>query len=99
MELFRQQVIERRTKRLFGEIALASPVSTWWVTGLIGMVVLGILVSLLVGSYARKEIVPGWLKPDQGLVRIVSPQLGTVEYVHVVEGQQGAMLESGVWAG
>ena len=88
MELFRREVIERRANRLFGEIALASPVSTRWVTGLIGVVVFGILASLLIGSYARKEIVPGWLKPDRGLVRIVSPQPGTIEFVHVVEGQQ-----------
>ena len=88
MELFRKQVVERRTNRLLGDIALSSPVSTWLVTGLIGVIISGILVSLFIGSYARKEIVPGWIKPDRGMARIVSPQLGTVEAIHIVEGQQ-----------
>lgn len=88
MELFRQQVVKRRANRLFGEVALSSPISTWWVTGLIGVIVTGIIATLLAGSYARKEIVPGWIKPDRGLARIVSPHLGTVELVHVIEGQQ-----------
>lgn len=88
MKLFRQEVIEQRTNRLFGGISLASPISTWLVTGVIGMIVFGILITLLIGNYARKEVVPGWIKPNRGLARIVSPHLGTVELVHVIEGQQ-----------
>ncbi len=87
MELFRKQVIERQGNRLFGEVSLASPVSTWVVTWLIGAIVAVIVLALLVGGYARKEIVQGWLKPDKGLVRVVSPLLGTVDTVHVVEDQ------------
>ncbi len=87
MEIFRKEVVERRGSRLFGEVALASPVSTWAVTWLIGAIVAAITVVLLTGSYARKEIVHGWLRPDKGLVRIISPRLGTVAAVHVVENQ------------
>ena len=87
MKLFRKQVLERRASRLFGEIALASPVSTWLVTSLIGVTVAGIVLILLVGGYTRKEIVLGWLKPDKGLMRVVSPQFGTAKAIHVVEGQ------------
>ena len=94
MKLFRQQVVERRTNRLLGEIALSSPVSTWWVTGLIVVIIVGILSVLLIGEYSRREIVPGWIKPDRGLVRIVSPRLGTVEFVHASEGRQVKAGES-----
>ncbi len=87
MEIFRKEVIERQGNRLFGEVALATPVSTWAVTGVIGAIVAAIAITLFTGSYARKEIVYGWLKPDKGLVRVVSPQLGTVTNVHVVENQ------------
>ncbi len=87
MEIFRKEVVERQGNRLFGEVALATPVSTWAVTWLIGFIVAAIAIVLLTGSYARKEIVYGWLKPDKGLVRIVSPQLGTISAVHVVENQ------------
>ena len=87
METFREQVLERRGNRLFGQVSLATPVSTWVVTWLIGAIVGAIAVVLLTGGYARKEIVHGWLKPDKGLVKIVSPQLGTITAVHVIEGQ------------
>ena len=87
MEIFRKEAAEHRGNRLFGAVALATPVSTWVVTWLIGAIVAAIALILLTGSYARKEIVHGWLKPDKGLVKVVSPQLGTVTAVHVVEGQ------------
>ncbi len=87
MEIFRKEVAEHQGNRLFGDVVLATPVSTWVVTLLIGAIVAAILVTLLTGSYARKEIVYGWLKPDKGLVKVVSPQLGTVTAVHVIEDQ------------
>lgn len=87
METFRKQVLERQGNRLFGEVALATPVSTWAVTWLIGAIVAAIVTALFTGSYTRKEVVHGWLKPDKGLVRVVSPQLGTVAAVHVAENQ------------
>lgn len=87
MELFRKQAIEHQGNRLYGEVALTTPVSTWVLTGLIGTIIAGIAIALFLGSYARKETVSGWLTPDKGLVKIVSPQLGTVATVHVEEGQ------------
>lgn len=87
MELLRGQVVERKENRLFGEVSLAIPLSLWWVTWLIAAIVAIAALVLIFGGYARKEIVAGWLRPDRGLVRIVAPQLGTVETVHVVEGQ------------
>lgn len=87
MELFRKQAIEHQSARLYGEITLAPPMSTWIVTGLISIIVGGIIITMLVGDYARKETVSGWLRPNKGLVRVVSPQLGIVEAVHVEEGE------------
>ena len=63
------------------------PLSTWIVSGIIGTIIAGFVVALLLGSYARKETVAGWLKPDKGLIRIVSPQLGIIEMVHVDQGE------------
>ena len=87
MELFRKQAIEHQGNRLYGVVALTTPVSTWIPTGLIGAIIAGIALALFLGSYARKETVAGWLKPDKGIVKIVSPQLGTIETVHVEEGE------------
>ena len=87
MELFRKQAIEHQGNRLYGDVALTTPVSTWALTGLIGTIIAGIGIALFLGSYARKETVSGWLISDKGLVKIVSPQLGTIATVHVEEGQ------------
>lgn len=87
MELIRKQVVEQRGNRLLGEVALASPTSTWSITWLISAIVAGVVMVLLIGNYARKEEVYGWLKPDKGLVRLVSPALGIVQTVHVDEYQ------------
>jgi len=87
MEFLRGQVVERKENRLFGEVSLAIPLSIWWITWLIMVIVSSAALVLLFGGYARKEVVAGWLKPDQGLVRVVSPQLGMVEAIHVMEGQ------------
>lgn len=87
MDLFRKEAIERRANRLYGEVALTTPLSTWVLTALIGGLVVGLSVILAFGDYARKETVSGWLKPDKGLIRIVSPQLASVNAVHIVEGE------------
>ena len=87
MELFRKQAIEYQGNRLYGDVTLTTPISTWIVSGIIGTIIAGLVVALLLGNYARKETVSGWLKPDKGLIRIVSPQLGTIEIVHVDEGE------------
>ena len=87
MELFREQAIEQQGNRLYGDVTLTTPMSTWVLTGLLGTIVGGIVIALFLGSYSRKEMVSGWLVPDKGLVKIVAPQLGTVETVHIEEGQ------------
>jgi len=86
MELFRREAVAHAGNRLYGEVILASPLSNWIVTGLIGLIVIGVAVAFAVGQYARKERAPGWLTPDKGVVRIVAPEAGVVESVHVVEG-------------
>ena len=76
------------------QVSLAIPLSLWWITWLIAVIVAIAALLLLFGGYARKEIVAGWLRPDLGLVRVVAPQLGTVETVHVVEGQMADANDS-----
>lgn len=87
MELFREQAIEHQGNRLYGDVALTTPMSTWILAGLLGSIIGGIVIALFLGSYSRKEMVSGWLIPDKGLVKIVAPQLGTVKTVHIEEGQ------------
>lgn len=92
MDLFRKEAIDHQRQRLFGEVTLANPMSAWVITALIGVLVMGIIVALVYGSYARKETVSGWLTPDKGLVRISATQFGIVKEVHV---EQGDFIEEG----
>lgn len=87
MELFRSQVIDHQSRRLYGHVALTTPLSTRLISALIGVIVAGLLVAVFTGNYARQEKVTGWLKPDKGLIKLVASQLGTVEKVHVESGQ------------
>ena len=59
MDLFRKEAIDHQRQRLFGEVTLANPMSAWVITALIGVLVMGIIVALVYGSYDRKETVSG----------------------------------------
>lgn len=86
--LFRQEVIEfQRQHRQWGEIALPQPVSTkvitWASVALVGLIV----GYLAVAQYARKETVVGYLAPTAGTAKIFVPRQGTIEAIHVEQGQ------------
>lgn len=86
MELFRQQALESHCARLQGEVVLAPPrVGLWMTLGLVAVVALA-SVALSTASYARKEVVAGYVTPSTGMVRIVPPAAGTVVEILAAEG-------------
>jgi len=87
MELFREEVLKNRNNRLYGNVVLSTPLSSWALVWLICAMVLTIAVFVFTGSFIQKETVNGWLKPDKGIVKIVSPQMSSVKDVHIIEGQ------------
>jgi membrane fusion protein len=94
-ELFRREAIEHRRQRLYGEVVLAVPLTHWAVTATIAAAFFLLVCFLVFGSFARKETVVGWVRPDRGVVRVQAQDDGVVESVHVVEGQdvdEGAPL-------
>lgn len=86
--LFRTEVIERQTQRLHGDILLLPRFFHTLIMGLLLLWVVLTIAWLLVGSYARKETVSGWLEPSEGLTRIYAEDNGLVRQVLVQEGQQ-----------
>ena len=86
-DLFRKEAIHHATRRLAGEVVLASSLSTKLLAGLAVAIVLGGCAFAATASYARKETVAGWLTPSAGLIRLNARQGGVVEAVHVREGQ------------
>jgi len=86
--LFRPEVLEARQESLQGGVLIASPPALRLLV-LIAAVLAGAIVAYgFWGEYVRKEHVAGYLAPSLGLIKIHTPQAGTVLAKHVVEGQQ-----------
>jgi membrane fusion protein len=87
-QLFRKEAVEHRRDRLFGDVVLATPLSTKVLSALIGAMTASAVLLLIFGSYARRETLQGWLSPDTGMARIVPPESGVIGDLFVQEGQQ-----------
>ena len=93
--LFRPEALEHREREWLGSIQLIRPVSLAVLTVLTLLVVAGVGAYLTLGEYTRKARVSGYLVPDRGVIRLVTPQAATVVESHVVEGravQRGDVL-------
>lgn len=86
--LFRQEVLAENQTQWLGTVLLTPRLSHRFFT-LFGLVsCAAILALLLFGSYTRKARVNGLLVPEQGMVRVFTPQAGVVAQLHVKEGMQ-----------
>lgn len=90
--LFREQVLAQHSSRMHGEVSLVQVPSLAWLTGLFAFIVVCSVIFLLSGSYSRKAVVFGLLQPQQGVIRLQTPQSGTVQQLLVDEG---ARVEAG----
>lgn len=86
--LFRKEALEHQRERLWGEVILTQSVSTRLMTGVLTGVVAAIIAFLILGTYTRKETVPGYLMPVDGLVEVHSSGVGTVTEVVVARGDK-----------
>jgi membrane fusion protein len=93
--LFRHAAIAAQSNTLYGDTSIARGPRT----GLLVMAALLAVASLIAfavwGQYTRKEHVLGYLAPTSGLIKVYTPQAGTVLEKHVSEGQavkQGDVL-------
>lgn len=82
------------TRRLAGEVVLASSIRSRVLAALAGGVVLVAVVFAATASYARKETVAGWLTPSDGMIRLVAREGGVVSDIHVTEGQMVTIGQS-----
>ncbi len=59
--LFREEAIRHRTRALFGDVVLAAPLSTWLITGLLLVVIVGVLAfGVLAKVQIDGEYIPVW---------------------------------------
>ena len=86
--LFRPEAIEfQRGQREFGDIALLQPVSTRLLGWLLAAVVALALVFLCFAQFSSKQVVPGYLVPAAGTLKVFPQREGIVTELHVKEGQ------------
>ena len=85
-DLFRREAVDHGTRRLGGEVVIATPLKV----SILGAVLVGIVAVAAAfaatASYARKETVVGWLTPEAGLVRAAAQRGGIATEVLVEEG-------------
>ena len=85
-QLFRREAISHATRRLAGEVVLATPLSVKTLGLLLAFILFGATAFAALASYARKVTVIGILVPDQGMIRATSQAPGTLQTVLVKEG-------------
>jgi membrane fusion protein len=91
--LFREEALGAQVDRLYGATLTArSPALTLLTLGAAVMAA-AIISFLVLAHYTRKEHVTGYLAPSAGLIKVFTPQLGTVVAQHVAEGQTVAQGE------
>ena len=84
--LFRQEVVERQSDRLHGEVLLLPTLSHTLVLVLLSLWVVGLGAWLALSTYARKETVLGWLEPPAGVIRVYAEDVGIIKQVLMREG-------------
>ena len=95
MSLFRSEALSNQQRDWLGSIQLIRPVSLALLTGFVVLVAAAVAAYLMLGEYTRKARVSGYLVPDRGVIRLVTPQPATVVESHVTEGatvQRGDVL-------
>lgn len=85
-ELFRREAVRHATRRLEGEVILATPLSVKTLGLFLVAVIFAAAAFLTTATYARKATVTGLLVPDQGMVRASILAAGSLQSVMVKEG-------------
>jgi membrane fusion protein len=83
---FRKEVMEGR----LSHIGLPVRVTTRWMhffTAFFLLFIAFIIFLIVTGSYSRKAAVQGFLLPDKGVIKVISPREGQITEIHVQEGQ------------
>lgn len=87
LPLFRPEALSQQQEMLHGDVLIGRSPTVMlfgWVSALIAIMLVCFAVW---GQYTRKEHVVGYLAPTRGLIKVFTPQSGTVLEKRVGEGQ------------
>lgn len=88
--LFRPEAVAEQQDRWLGNV-LVTPRPAWTlVTGVIAVLVAGVIGLLVFGEYTRKARLTGTLAPEGGLIQVVAPLSGVLTQVIAQEGLEVA---------
>lgn len=85
-DLFRREAVAHATRRLDGQVVLATPMSVKTLGMLMATIIFAATIFAALGSYSRKATVLGYLVPDQGMIRATAQAPATLQTVMVREG-------------
>lgn len=86
--LFRPAAVAAQCNTLYGDTSMARGPRTGWLVLAALVAVLSLIAFAVWGQYTRKEHVLGYLSPTSGLIKVYTPQAGTVLERRVSEGQK-----------
>jgi membrane fusion protein len=85
-DLFRREAVAHATRRLDGQVMLATPMSVKTLGMLMATIIFAATIFAALGTYSRKATVLGYLVPDQGMIRATAQAPATLQTVMVREG-------------
>lgn len=88
--LFREEAVEHQRDRAYGEVTLVHPFKFSIITAIALLLAASVIAFGFWGEYTRKARVTGYLSPTQGLIKIHTPEVGTLIDKRVTEGQHVA---------
>jgi membrane fusion protein len=86
--LFRPEVMVEHQSQWLGTVLLEPRITHWMFASLALLATAAVLGLLFFTSYTRKARINGWLVPQQGLVRVFTPQSGVITQINVNEGME-----------
>lgn len=84
--LFRKEVFVAQQNKWTGQVILTRPFSFLFLTFCAFLIALCIIIFLIFGSYTNKTTVEGQLLQTMGVVRVYSPDIGTITHKFVEDG-------------
>ena len=86
--LFRDEVIAEQRTQWLGPVLLEPRMRSGIFVTAAMIAALALVALVFFGSFTRKAVLNGWLVPQQGAVRIFTPQSGVVTKIHAQEGMK-----------
>lgn len=85
-DLYRQQAIRSLARKAPGRPICLMPRPWPWLTFLVVLIFSATAIFIATAQYARKEVVPGWIVAEAGVVKVSTPTVATVSEVMVATG-------------